>query len=135
VDNITLGKVMLVKDLVDPQGNPARPHRAICLTTKDEHANGSPIIAVVVSSQLRLAATDCMVVMDKLWQKGGHPQTGFDRRCAAICCWVVKVEEESILRYHNVVYGSVLQNVLDCVARAQARKKSGTSATSPSTQS
>jgi hypothetical protein len=132
VDIITLGKVMLVRDLIDPQGNPVEPHKVICLTTKAEDASGSPIMAVVLSSQLHHAAADCMVVMDKLWAKGGHPQTGFDRKCAAIRCWVVVVDKDSIIRPYNLIYGVVLQNVLDCVARVQASKRA---AASSSTQS
>jgi hypothetical protein len=132
VDNIVLGKVMLVEDLIDPQGNPVKPHRVICLTTKDEYASGSPIRAVVVSSRFHDTATDCMVLMDKLWMKGGHPQTGFDRKCAAICCWVVEFDKHSILRFHNLIYGAVFQKVQDCVNKVQAEKKKKAK---PSTQS
>lgn len=121
MDEIDLGKLILVDDVIDPQGNPAGEHTVICLTTKDEYALGSQVEAVVVLSKLHYTTKDCMVIMPSA--NGGHPQTGFDRKCAAICCWVVKVKEKNILRYGNRIYGSLLRQVLECVAKVQAEKQ------------
>lgn len=123
MDNVDLGRLMLVAGLTDPQGNPVEPNTVICLTGKDEYARGSPIKAVVVSSQLHHTTADCMVVLNGLWAKGGHPQTGFTKKCAAICCWVVEVAEDDILRCRNLIYGRVFEEVRACVTRVQAEKK------------
>lgn len=126
MDSIALGKIIELADVVNPQGRWAGRHSAICLTTKAEYTSGSPIKAVVVSSQLHYTAADCMVEM-KHGKGRRHPQTGFSKRCAAICCWVVVVDEDDIVEYRNIIWGSLLRDVLDCIARAQARKKSGSS--------
>jgi len=120
VDEPELGKVVLLRNVVDPQGNQAGKHYAIILTSKDEYAAGKPLRAVVVSSKLGYTAKECMVMMP--WARPKHPQTGFSEKCAAICCWIVQIQETDIIQYGKYIWGSLLHDVISCVARAQAAK-------------
>jgi hypothetical protein len=122
VDRIDEGRIVWLSDVRDLRGEPVGPHYAIILTTNEEYEAGEEIKAVVVSSKLQHAKPDEMVLLP--WANARHPQTGFDRQCAAMCGWVVSVEETSIARYGNRIYGKLLLDIVECIARVRARRQS-----------
>ncbi len=109
MDDIARGRVIWL-DVTDPQGNAAGEHAAVILTTKDEYEAGKPIIAVVISSKLHHAPKDRMVMLP--WQRGGHPRTGLSMRCAAMCDWLVTVNEDHINSYGGRVFGKWLEEII-----------------------
>jgi hypothetical protein len=117
VDKPGLGRLIWLHEVIDQRGRPAGPHAAIILTTQEEHEAGAPIVAVVVSSKLHHEPEDEMVLLP--WAKGGHPQTKLSKKSAAICRWIVQVEESNIASYGNLIYGRLLQDILECVRRLQ----------------
>ncbi|MFO0965479.1 MAG: type II toxin-antitoxin system PemK/MazF family toxin [Gemmataceae bacterium] len=114
--DIRLGRLIWT-DVVDPQGNPAGEHAAIVLTAKEEHEAGKPIRAVVVSSKLTYAPKEWMVEMPS--DPKGHPQTKFRVECAAMCHWIVEVDETRINKYGSIIYGQLLTRVMECIAQAR----------------
>lgn len=116
--DLTIGRMIWLKQVMDPQGDLKGPHAAIVLTSKDELNQGKPIKAVVISSQLHGLSEDQMVRLRH--QRGGHPQTGLNRPSAAIGHWVVDVPNGDIDKVGSLVFGEVLVNVIQCVNRAKA---------------
>src|SRR5690348_5610258 len=104
-----------LSQVIDPQGNLKGPHAAVVLSSKAEIQAGEPILAVVISSQLRDLREDQMVRLPHLRRPRGHPQTGLNRPSAAIGHWIVEVDRANISTVGNLVYGEKLEGILDCV--------------------
>jgi mRNA-degrading endonuclease toxin of MazEF toxin-antitoxin module len=109
VDRITRGRVIWL-DVTDPRGIPVGDHAAVILTTKAESESGELLKAVVISSKLQHAAKERMVELP--WSRGGHPRTGLSKRSAAMCDWIVTVNEDHIRKYGGLVSGKLLDQIV-----------------------
>jgi len=122
VDKLDCGRIVLLREVVDPQGKLVGEHFGIVQTTKAELQAGYPIRVAVISSKLHYTTNCSMVKLPYLNQKGGHPQTSFTKPSAVICCWVVDVSADDILEYGRIVWGQLLQDIAACVSRAAEAK-------------
>ncbi len=118
------GRIVWLEDVIDPQGKNAGPHPAIILTTKQEHENGSPIKAVVISTKLHLGTAENSIPLRSSSAPGGHPQTKLREKCAAMCKWTVIVEESKINRYAGRVFGHDLEKIAQCVKENEDKELS-----------
>jgi len=48
----------------------------------------------------------------------GHPRTGLNRRCAAVCSWVARIEEGDVQDIAGIVPSPVMAAILTKVAAA-----------------
>lgn len=123
-----------LKKVIDPQGVLKGPHAAVVLTSKEELAQGKPLRAVVISSQLRGLREDQMVRLRHMSGPRGHPQTGLNKPSAAIGHWRVDVPDTDIDKTGCLVWGPTLISIIDCVNRAKA-VEAAKQISDPSTQS
>jgi len=49
------------------------------------------------------------------WHARGHPRTGLNRRCAAVCTWVARIRHEDIQEVAGVVPGAVMIEIVSKV--------------------
>jgi mRNA-degrading endonuclease toxin of MazEF toxin-antitoxin module len=87
----------------------------IVTPTKDLPAAG-PIDIVAVTSRLTEPLPDDHVLLP--WHPRGHPRTGLNRRCAAVCTWVAQVAESDIQDVAGIVPSAVMSVILSKVAAA-----------------
>jgi hypothetical protein len=106
-------------DVTDRRGRNVGEHACIIIAPAKQ---GKPIKAIVVSSNLNISLAEYMVEMP--WAKGRHPQTGFDKPCAAMCDWEVDVDVGDINKYGGLIYGPVFDDIVSRVMRARGLKKS-----------
>jgi len=116
VADIERGRIVWLTNVLDSQGNPTADHRGIVLTTHADYQAGKPIRAAMISSKLNFTTADRMVKLKHLKRPGGHPQTGLDRPSAVICDWTPIIQEDDITSFGNMIYGSVLAEILEKVA-------------------
>lgn len=120
MDDIERGRIVWLTNLLDSQGNPTDDHRGVIITTKADFKAGKPVRAAIISSKLNYTSADRMVRLKYLKRPAGHPQTGLDRPSAVICDWTPVVKEQDITEFGNIIYGSVLAEILEKVAEAQS---------------
>jgi hypothetical protein len=75
VEKLDIGRMVWLKQVVDPQGDLKGEHAAVVLTTKAELQAGQPILAVVFSSKFEGLREDQIVRLKHQAKKGGHPLT------------------------------------------------------------
>ena len=110
MEDIERGRLVWLKNVIDTRGKPTHPHCAVILTTNADFNAGKPIKAAIISSKFDGKSADRIVKLRHM--RGGHPQTGLDRPSAVICDWILDIDEDDITRFGNILYGSVLIDVL-----------------------
>ena len=107
--------------VIDTQGNSTKDHGAVIVTTASDYKAGKPIQAVYISSKLHHTSDDYMAPLD--WDPRGHPQTGLTQPSSVICDWRNKnVDEENILNFGKMVYGTKMDEIMEKVLAAQSKK-------------
>ena len=75
-------------ELADANGTrKLRP--AVVVTPTDQIVANGPLNVVAVTSRLPQPIPDDHVMLP--WHQQGHPRTGLNRRCAAVCSWVARI--------------------------------------------
>jgi hypothetical protein len=86
--------VIVEAPVADPRGN-VKPHPVVILIDKAEILLDQPVPGVVISSSIpNPLPAKCIAVP---WSRDGHPYTGLNRRCAAVCDWLVTVPPSEML--------------------------------------
>src|SRR5436309_396401 len=89
---LTSGRIVWAQ-IADANGiRKLRP--AVIVTPSDRLSVTAPIDVVAVSSRLPTPLPADHVLLP--WHAQGHPRTGLNRRCAAICSWVAQVADSDI---------------------------------------
>ncbi len=123
MNNLKLGRIIVLGSVVDPQGVLKGEHSAVVLTSEHELQAGEPLLAVVISSQLKNMKEDQIVRLRHGKPGEPHPQTGFTRPSAAICHWVVEVESDNIIRVGSMVWGDCLADIISRTDMAKKAKQ------------
>src|SRR5437764_14348924 len=76
---------------------------AVVVTNNDRIAPGKPVDLVAITSRLPEPSPDDHVLLP--WHAQGHPRTGLNRKCAAVCRWLCRVKPEDIKDFAGVVPG------------------------------
>ena len=105
---LQLGRIVWV-EIADANGiRKLRP--AIIVTPSDRITPTAPLDVVAVTSRLPEPLPDDHVLLP--WHAQGHPRTGLNRRCAAVCTWVARISHDDIRDLAGVVPGSVMLAIL-----------------------
>lgn len=86
---------------------------AVIVTPNDRITPGAPLDVIAVTSRLPEPLPDDHVLLP--WQAQGHPRTGLNRRCAAVCTWVARIHAENIRSVAGVLPGAVMLEILSKV--------------------
>lgn len=102
-------------DIADPNGHrKLRP--AVIVTPSDRLTAPGPIDVVAVTSRLEDPLSDDHVLLP--WHAQGHPRTGLNRRCAAVCTWLAHISEADIKDVGGVVPRVQMQAILTKIREA-----------------
>jgi hypothetical protein len=87
---------------------------AVIVTATDRIQPDLPLDLVAVTSRLPDPLPDDHVLLP--WHVQGHPRTGLNRRCAAVCTWLCRVVPGDIRDVAGVVPGETLLRILSKIA-------------------
>jgi mRNA-degrading endonuclease toxin of MazEF toxin-antitoxin module len=125
VDKPAFGRIVW-GNFVDTRGHLAGPHRAVIISSNGDIDDGKPIRAVVISSNLRMAAKEDMVLLPYFASSHGHIHTKLKTKCAAICTWIPAVAKEAITGYGGWVRGKYMIQILTRVNELDADEEDTT---------
>jgi mRNA interferase MazF len=109
---LTTGRVVWA-EIADPNGiRKMRP--AVIVTPTDRLTPTAPFDAVAISSRLNDPLPDDHVLLP--WHAQGHPRTGLNRRCAAVCTWVAQIMDSDIQDLAGIIPTAVMNTILAKVA-------------------
>jgi hypothetical protein len=115
-ERLQLGRIVWA-EIADANGIPKlRP--AVIVTPSDRITPSAPLDVIAVTSRVPEPLPHDHVLLP--WQAQGHPRTGLNRRCAAVCTWVARIRYTDIRDVAGVVPGAVMLG--DLVHRHVATK-------------
>ena len=103
------GRIVWV-EIPDPNGRNPKLRPAVILSRMESLSAGEPFVAVAVTSTLPDPLTPFMVKLP--WYPKGHPQTRLNRRCAAVCNWLLEITAEQVRDTAGLVPDRQLQEIL-----------------------
>jgi len=94
--SLSFGDIVIVTDLLDPQGRNPKDRPAVVVTPTDDLEAGRPVFVIAITTTLpeRLPAGYIRIP----WSRPRHPRTGLDAKNAAVCHWLARVDESRIAR-------------------------------------
>ena len=96
-------------ELADANG--VRKLRPAVVVTPDNRITVSgPLEVVAVTSRLPDPLPDDHVLLP--WHPRGHPRTGLNRKCAAVCGWAARIAVGDVRSVAGLVPGPVLLDIL-----------------------
>lgn len=105
---LQLGRIVWA-EIADANGiRKLRP--AIIVTPSNRITPAAPLDVVAVTSRLPQPLPNDHVLLP--WHAQGHPRTGLNRRCAAVCPWVARIRHDDIREVAGVVPGAVMLDIL-----------------------
>jgi hypothetical protein len=87
---------------------------AVVLTPSDRITSSGPLDVVAVTSRLPQLLPDDHVLLP--WHAQGHPRTGLNRKCAAVCTWRARIVAADIRAVAGIVPGRILLDILSRIA-------------------
>jgi mRNA-degrading endonuclease toxin of MazEF toxin-antitoxin module len=117
------GQIVLVSDLLDPQGRNPKTRPAVIVTPTAEIDPRLPLQVVAVTTFLPDPLPADHVLLP--WQHPRHPRTGLNKRCAAVCTWLARVDEGRVIRHVGIVPGRQLLEIESILARLAGPDEEG----------
>jgi mRNA-degrading endonuclease toxin of MazEF toxin-antitoxin module len=98
--------------------NGVRKARPVVIVTPDDRLTTSgPLEVVAITSRLPQPLPADHVLLP--WHAQGHPRTGLNRKCAAVCTWLARIERDDIQKVVGIVPGTILLDISRRIAAAQ----------------
>ncbi len=115
-ERLTTGRIVWAA-IADANGiRKLRP--AVIVTPSERLASPGPLDVVAITSRLPKPLPDDYVSLP--WHAQGHPRTGLNRPCAAVCTWLARITADDIDDVAGIVPSPVLAAILAKVAHALA---------------
>jgi hypothetical protein len=95
------GDIVLVADLLDPNGVNPKDRPCVVVTDPKEPRPEGRHLVVAISTVVPTPMPPGYVLLP--WYRPHHPITGLNRRAAAICPWIAEDAEDRILRKLGIV--------------------------------
>jgi mRNA-degrading endonuclease toxin of MazEF toxin-antitoxin module len=109
--SLQLGRIVWA-EIADANGIPKlRP--VVIVTPSDWITPAAPLDVIAVTSRVPEPLPDDHVLLP--WHAQGHPRTGLNRKCAAVCTWVARIRHTDIRDVAGVVQGAVMLEILSKV--------------------
>lgn len=103
-------------DIADANGI-AKTRPAIVVTPTLQIQSGAPFAVVAVTSRVPQPLPADHVLLP--WHAQGHPRTGLNRKCAAVCTWIAQVQSTDVQSIAGIVPGTILADILARITAAQ----------------
>src|SRR5690242_18050361 len=95
--------------------NGVRKMRPVVIVTAGDRITPSgPLEVVAITSRLPQPLPADHVLLP--WHTQGHPRTGLNRKCAAVCSWLARILPSDIQGVAGLVPGPVLLDIVSRVA-------------------
>lgn len=108
---LQLGRIVWA-EIADANGiRKLRP--AVIVTPSDRIIPAAPLDVIAVTSRVPEPLPTDHVLLP--WHAQGHPRTGLNRKCAAVCTWVARIRHGDIREVAGVVPGTVMLEILSKV--------------------
>jgi mRNA interferase MazF len=109
--SLQLGRIVWA-EIADANGIPKlRP--VVIVTPSDRIAPTVPLDVIAVTSRVPEPLPHDHVLLP--WHAQGHPRTGLNRKCVAVCTWVARIRHTDIRDMAGVVPGAVMLEILSKV--------------------
>ena len=109
--SLQLGRIVWA-EIADANGIPnLRP--VVIVTPSDRITSTAPLEVIAVTSRVPEPLPRDYVLLP--WHAQGHPRTGLNRKCAAVCTWVARIRHTDIRDVAGVVPGAVMLEILSKV--------------------
>jgi hypothetical protein len=92
---------------------------AVIVAPTDQLVPAEPFDVVAITSRLADPLPDDHVLLP--WDRRGHPRTGLNRRCAAVCTWLAQIMAGDIQDVAGIVPTPILVTILSKIAAATHR--------------
>jgi mRNA-degrading endonuclease toxin of MazEF toxin-antitoxin module len=99
-------------EIADANGIPKR-RPVVIVTPSDRITPAAPLDVIAVTSRVPEPLPHDHVLLP--WHAQGHPRTGLNRRCAAVCTWVARIRHADVREVAGVVPGAVMLEILSKV--------------------
>src|SRR5437588_2258078 len=83
---------------------------AVVVTPSDRLKEPGPFEVVAVSSQIPQPLPADHVLLP--WHSQGHPRTGLNRKCAAVCTWLARILPTDVQSVSGLVPDPIMQTIL-----------------------
>lgn len=101
--------------------NGVRKARPLVIVTPDDRlTTPEPLEVVAITSRLPQPLPADHVLLP--WHAQGHPRTGLNRRCAAVCTWLARIQHDDIQKVAGTVPGAILLDITKRIAGTQSRQ-------------
>jgi mRNA-degrading endonuclease toxin of MazEF toxin-antitoxin module len=91
---------------------------AVIVTPSDRITPAGPLDVIAVTSRVPEPLPSDHVLLP--WHAQGHPRTGLNRKCAAVCTWVARIRHTDIRDVAGVVPGAVMLEILSKVTTVRS---------------
>jgi mRNA-degrading endonuclease toxin of MazEF toxin-antitoxin module len=109
--SLQLGPIVWA-EIADANGIPKlRP--VVMVTPSDRITPAAPLDVIAVTSRIPEPLPQDHVLLP--WHAQGHPLTGLNRKCAAVCMWVARIHPPDIREIAGVVPGAIMLEILSKV--------------------
>src|SRR5258707_10771938 len=111
-NSVQFGQIVWA-ELADANGiRKLRP--AVVVTPSDRITALEQLTVVAITSQLPRPLPADHVLLP--WHPRGHPRTGLNRKCAAMCSWLARILPSDVQSVGGVVPGAMLLEIMARVA-------------------
>ena len=108
---LQLGRIIWA-DIADANG--VRKRRPVVIVTPSDRITAvAPLEVIAVTSRVPEPLPHDHVLLP--WYAQGHPRTGLNRKCAAVCTWVARINHDDIRDVAGVVPGALMLEILSKV--------------------
>ncbi len=94
---------------------------AIVVTPSDRISSAESLHVVAITSRLSDPLPGDHVLLP--WHPKGHPRTGLNRRCAAVCSWIAEINPSDVHEVGGITPGPVMVEVLRRISGAEPPPK------------
>jgi mRNA-degrading endonuclease toxin of MazEF toxin-antitoxin module len=91
---------------------------AVVITPSQQVTASGPIHVVAITSRLTQPLPSDHVLLP--WHAQGHPRTGLNRKCAAVCSWLARITSADIQSTAGIIPGKTLAEILGKIAATNA---------------
>ncbi len=114
--NVKFGQIIWA-EIADANGiRKSRP--AIVVTKNDRISPSGPLEVVAITSFVPDPLTDVHVLLP--WHAQKHPRTGLNRKSAAVCSWLARINAGDIQNVVGIVPGHLMLEILSKISSSSA---------------
>ncbi len=109
------GQILLVADVLDPNGQNPKTRPIIVITPDAEIVNEGELFGIAVTGTFPDPLPDDAVKLP--WHRAGHPKTGLNKAAVAACRWIVRIDPDRVVRLKGFVPARQIRAITEILSR------------------